>query len=70
MDNAFKALGGSGLLCKECGESLTLMYTSHNTSGNDLEVYLLFHCEACHCDWVQTSTFTLKNQTFERKFWG
>jgi hypothetical protein len=70
MSKALKALEGAGLICQECGEPLTLMHTSYSAIGDDLEVDLLFHCEACHQDWVQTSVFVLKSQNIERKFWG
>jgi hypothetical protein len=70
MGKVLKALEGTGLICQDCGSPLTLMHTSYNVSGDNLEIDLLFYCEACHRDWVQTSVFALQSQTVERKFWG
>jgi hypothetical protein len=70
VNNALNALEGTGLVCQECGSQLTLMHTGYNASCNNLEVDLLFHCERCHRDWVQTSVFTLQSSIIERKFWG
>lgn len=57
-------------LCQNCSSHLRLMYSNQSIYGDNLVVNRLFHCETCHCDWEQTSTYTLKHSEMKRKFWG
>jgi hypothetical protein len=56
--------------CQECHSSLRLMHSSQATAGRFLTVTRLFHCEACHCDWEQNTTYILHSKEMKRKFWG
>jgi transposase-like protein len=70
VDSLHDFLSNTDLTCPECSSTLKLMHTDYSLIGKDFEIDQLFHCENCHRDWEQVSSYALKSCELTRKFWG